>query len=96
MTGIYMDPPRKYPKAAINPRAKFCGDTWSHLWCDPGHEEALHALAKSLELRRDWFQNKPGFPHYDLTVGKYWQAVKLKVPVKELREWLEERRARRD
>lgn len=89
--GVMMDLPKKYPGAAINQRAKFCGVEWSHLWCNPGHEEKLHAVAKSLGLRRDWFQDRKDFPHYDLTVGKYWQANKLGVPVVNLREYVKRR-----
>lgn len=58
---------------------------WSHLTADT--REELHAFADRLGLRREWFQ--PGNPqarpgsfsaegwHYDLTVGKREQAIRL-------------------
>ena len=48
-------------------------------WRDGGHLfgtdlEALHAFAKSIGLRREWYQGKQ-FPHYDLTKNKRAQAI---------------------
>jgi hypothetical protein len=37
----------------------------------------LHAMAQRLGLKRAWFQDKPGTPHYDLTPTKRTQAIKL-------------------
>jgi hypothetical protein len=31
---------------------------------------ALHAVAAKIGLRREWFQSKPTWPHYDLTVRR--------------------------
>jgi uncharacterized protein DUF4031 len=45
-----------------------------HLYADSLHE--LHEFAEGLGLKRQWFQDKEGFPHYDLTVGKRAMAVK--------------------
>ena len=56
-----------------------------HLTTD-GEIEELHAFAARLRLRRDWFQNHPLAPHYDLTAGKRVRAVALGalfVPAKE-------------
>lgn len=36
----------------------------------------LHSFAARLGLRRSWFQSKT-IPHYDLTVNKRRQAVRL-------------------
>jgi len=44
-----------------------------HMYADDVKE--LHKLAKKIGLKREWFQNKT-LPHYDLTEGKRWQAVK--------------------
>jgi len=42
----------------------------------------LHAFARRLKLRREWYQNKERFPHYDLTANKREQALRLgAVPV---------------
>ncbi|MFZ0042895.1 MAG: DUF4031 domain-containing protein, partial [Solirubrobacteraceae bacterium] len=47
--------------------------------------EELHAMARALGLRREWFQSKPARPwhdHYDLTKAKREQAIALgAIPV---------------
>lgn len=45
-----------------------------HLYADTVEE--LHSFAARLGLRREWFQDKPYFPHYDLTSKKRALAVK--------------------
>jgi hypothetical protein len=35
-----------------------------HLFADT--LDGLHAVAERAGLKRSWFQDKPGFPHYDL------------------------------
>ena len=48
------------------------GMRMSHLWADD--VEALHAFAKSIGLRRVWFQDK-SLPHYDVSDSKRDQAI---------------------
>ncbi|HEY1170999.1 MAG TPA: DUF4031 domain-containing protein [Verrucomicrobiae bacterium] len=55
------------------------GDMWCHLWCLPGHEEALHEVAQAIGMKSAWFQNKPFHPHYDLVPPRREAAVKLGV-----------------
>lgn len=47
----------------------------AHLMADTLDE--LHAFAKRLRLKREWFQDHPMHPHYDLTVAKRAHAVAL-------------------
>lgn len=47
---------------------------WCHLWADTPEE--LHALARRIGLKRAWFQDRPGFPHYDLTPGRRALALR--------------------
>ena len=50
---------------------------WSHLTVGPADDLAeLHALARRIDLRRAWFQDKP-WPraHYDVTEAKRQQAI---------------------
>lgn len=68
------------------------GHRWSHMWCDAGEEDALHALAAKIGMRRAWFQAKPGFPHYDLVPTKRAAAVALGAKEVSLTDWLRERR----
>lgn len=46
-----------------------------HLFCLPGEEAELHALATRIGLKREWFQTKTRLPHYDLTASKRRLAI---------------------
>lgn len=70
-----------------------------HLFADSENE--LHALARKIGLRREWFQNKndKSFPHYDLTKSRRALALKhgaiqmsFKCMVKRIRKRREELR----
>jgi len=37
--------------------------------------EELHAMAVQIGMKREWFQNKPRLPHYDLTPRRRRGAV---------------------
>ncbi len=37
--------------------------------------DQLHAMADRIGVHRRWFQDKPGFPHYDICVAKRRLAV---------------------
>jgi len=63
---VYVDPP-------ILPYRK---QLYCHMATD-GDIQELHEMASRLGLKRSWFQNKPGHPHYDLGPAKRSLAVKL-------------------
>lgn len=42
-----------------------------------GDIEDLHALAIRIGLRREWFQSRSSWPHYDLTPNKRALALRL-------------------
>lgn len=46
---------------------------WCHLIADT--EEELHAMAATIGLRRGWFQQGHGMPHYDVTEKRRAAAV---------------------
>lgn len=51
---------------------------WCHMGTDdhgPDGLRELHAMADRIGLRRSYFQDKPGFPHYDLTPSRRRAAV---------------------
>lgn len=52
--------------------------TWSHLISDAPSDEELHAFARRLGLRPEYFQH-PGqwHRHYDVTTNKRYQAICL-------------------
>jgi Protein of unknown function (DUF4031) len=80
-----------------DPQARFIGTRtghrWCHLWCNPGDEEILHATARALGLKRAWFQDKAGFPHYDLVPGKRARALEIGAVETSLVDWLRARRS---
>jgi hypothetical protein len=56
-------------------RMKMC-----HMMADTLDE--LHDFAQRLGMKREWFQNKDRFPHYDVSKGKREQAIRMgAVPV---------------
>jgi hypothetical protein len=64
----------------------------SHLTADTLDE--LHAFAKRIGLRREWFQEHPIMPHYDLTPQRFAAAVALGAVVVPMRQQLRDRRSR--
>jgi hypothetical protein len=46
-----------------------------HLTADTLSE--LHEFAERIGMKREWFQNHPRHPHYDITASKRKEAVKL-------------------
>lgn len=75
---VYVDPPFEGLMIRGN-------TTWSHMGTDdhsPEGLEELHRVARKIGLKREWFQDKPYHPHYDLFPGR--RVAALKVGVKEL------------
>lgn len=50
------------------------GKLWCHLVADSLAE--LHEFAKSIGLKRAWFQYKSIYPHYDVTVSVRDRALR--------------------
>jgi hypothetical protein len=81
---IWVDDARKY-----RTRRGF----WSHLWTTKGNEDALHDMAQRIGLKPEWFQDRDGFPHYDLTGRMIAKAVAAGAVRSSLRSWIEGGRA---
>jgi len=58
-----------------NSRLPWRGQSWCHLVADSVAE--LHAFAERLGLKREWFQDKTRYPHYDVTVNVRRRALEL-------------------
>lgn len=55
------------------------GTLYCHMMSDqPGQAglDELHAFAASIGMKRDWFQNKPGKPHYDMSKNRRFLAIR--------------------
>lgn len=88
---VYVDCLRQYPTTMVNPKARRHGKIWSHLF---GTDiEELHLFARGIGLRRIWFQDKPTFPHYDLTPFKRNLAILRGAEQKLVIDFLREKRA---
>ena len=61
-----------YVDAAIWPYGRM---TMCHMLAD--NLADLHAMADRIGVARRWFQNKPGFPHYDICKAKRALAVQF-------------------
>jgi len=85
---IHVDDIRSYPEEMIAKRARRFGNRWCHLWCDPGEEALLHLFARRIGLARGWFQDRKGFPHYDVTPSKRVSAIAEGALQTDLRLWL--------
>ena len=74
-------------------RARARGTLWCHLWPatnTPENLQELHQVARAIGLKRSYFQNRPGFPHYDLVPSKRQLAIAQGVIEKSLSEWITE------
>ena len=83
---VMVDELRVWPHARGCFRAGSC-----HLTCDSLDD--LHAFAARLGLRREWFQDHPIVPHYDLTVTKRALALHYGAIFVSAREQSKQRRA---
>lgn len=74
---------------------------WSHLTVGPYDPiEELHAFARKIGMRREWFQGPPGDPwprmHYDVTKTRRADAVRAGAREITWREWGRQRMRARD
>jgi len=70
------------------------GRTWCHLWEENLDLRVLHAFARSIGLKRCWFHNRPGFPHYDVRASMIARAIRRGAVQVNVAEWLQERSRR--
>ena len=89
---VYIDYPMAI--ASRDPQANRVGRRHGHRWCHMWSDdvEALHAMARRIGMRREWFQDRPGFPHYDLVPTRRAAAIRLGAIEISLYEWLRSKR----
>lgn len=86
---IYIDEIFNWP-GDITPAGRKHGHRWCHLWCDPGDEEILHALAQKIGLKREWFQHNRILNHYDLVPSKRKLALHEGAQEMSLLNWMKQ------
>ncbi len=84
---VYVDTPIEYPQSMIAHKAQKHGAVWCHLWCDKGDDDRLHEIAKTIGLKREWYQKKTRFPHYDLVQSKRLKALAAGAVEMEFADW---------
>jgi hypothetical protein len=85
---VYVDDIQTYPAESIkDAQARRVSRQWCHMWTD-GDLAELHQVAQRIGLRRAWFQDRPGFPHYDLTPSRRAKALEAGAVAQSLREHL--------
>lgn len=89
---IYVDRLRTH-RSRSEP-ARSAGEQFGHRWCHLWSEDldALHSMAERLGMRREWFQDRPGFPHYDLPPFRREAALAHGAVEHSLKDWLRARR----
>ncbi len=84
---IYVDEVRTYDD--VKGEARRWGRRWCHMWAaTPQQEEELHEMARKVGLKRQYFQNRPGFPHYDMIPSKRALAMENGATFMSLRQWI--------
>jgi len=78
---IMVDRPRFYTNSVLGRQ------WWCHMWTD-GPAEELHAFARRIGLRREWYQEHHVLSHYDLTVCMRERALKEGAVLTDLRKYL--------
>jgi hypothetical protein len=89
---VYVDPLRRWGR-----KGKFRWDESCHMYADNAFE--LHAMADKIGLRRQWFQDDPRLPHYDLHPARRRKAVKagaIEHTRREMGEFMKETRLLRE
>jgi Protein of unknown function (DUF4031) len=87
---ILVDELTRFPGARVPFHRGSCHMTTDDL--TPAGFEELHAFAEHMGLRREWFQEHPVMPHYDLTPSKRAYALACGATFIPMREQLLARR----
>lgn len=80
-----------------DPQARRVGQKHGHLWCHMWSDdlEALHRMAAKIGMRRAWFQNRDGLPHYDLVPPRRAAAIRYGAQIGNAREWVRAQTSKR-
>jgi hypothetical protein len=89
---IYVDPLMPWGWKLYGRKVDSC-----HMFTDQADLAELHEMAMKIGLKRGYFQNKPGRPHYDLVKSRRDAAIEAgaeEVPFKRAVELWHERDAK--
>ncbi len=88
---VYVDETRKYPRLAIQSRARRHGVLWCHMFSDNPDKSELHTIARRIGHKRAWFQDQHKkyhwMHHYDLVPTRRELAIRagaVEIDLKDL------------
>lgn len=87
---VYVDPLMPWGWKIRGKEVESC-----HMFTDAVDLTELHKMAQKIGLKRAWFQDKPGHPHYDLTKSRRVAAIANGAIEADFRKATEVMRARR-
>lgn len=61
---------------------------WAHMWGDDANCKELHEMAEKIGMKREWFQDRRGFPHYDLRPSMHERALENGARLHDLGVWI--------
>lgn len=64
-------------------------DLYCHMWSNTSVDE-LMTFALSIGLRKEWFQDRPGFPHFDVSFRMRCKALESGAKYMPLKAYLEQ------
>jgi hypothetical protein len=82
---VYLDTARNEFNPKHGRRMVMC-----HMIADTPEE--LHAMAAKIGMRREWFQGKSSFPHYDVCLSRKRQAIKYGATVLQRLDFINKKR----
>ena len=83
---IYVDQLTNYPSESLSLELRRAGTRWAHLWCLD--LDNLHSFARRLGLKRNWYQDRPRFPHYDIVPSVHRRALECGAELMSIQTWL--------
>ncbi len=94
---IMVDELNQYGVATTGQAARVfgAGKQSCHLMIEGGDVEELHAFAAKIGMKRSWFHDSKGAPHYDLTPSRREAALRSGAVFVPAREQAMARRAAR-
>lgn len=73
---VYVDDLWPWPGPVAPAARRHAQSKWCHLMVGTDDRLGeLHEFAEGIGLKREWFQNRRGYPHYDLVASMRKRAV---------------------
>lgn len=87
---VYVDACKDYAAYKMDAETRRHGVLWCHMWCDPGDEDTLHAIAQQIGLKHEWCHGSRA--HYNMIPRKRQMAINAGAIEMEYSTWLRRQR----